>query len=233
MNRANLEWRRAATEFVVIVLGVLVALAIDQWNNDRLDRLQEIAIIERLIEDLETDLERIEFGLSRMPQKKEVLRSLAAAFAVDERPSHPLKFLQDVIAGSGYGWNQARAQRTTYEELVGSGRIGIIRNPDIRTLISSYYSFDFGLYSRIADRETQYPPLSYQLVPRDAEYELSSNLSPNQASQLVDAVYASELPRHTIAELNLAIFIDEEFSNFRERCLELTHALDAYLDDIN
>jgi hypothetical protein len=42
-------------EFVVILLGVLVALAADRWNQSRLESLTEGLYLERLADDLRAD----------------------------------------------------------------------------------------------------------------------------------------------------------------------------------
>ena len=234
MKVAIVNWRKAATEFVVIVFGVLAALAIDQWNNDRLDRLQERTIIERLLVDLQDDLVSIDLGLNDLPRKQDSLHQLDSVFATDGgSPGNSAKFLQDVISGAGYGWNQRRARRTTFEELVGAGRFSLIRDSDLRVRVSEYYAFDLSTHNRIDERETQYPHLSYQLVPRSSEYVLMSNLSPIAMAQIVDRVLESELRDHVTAELNLAVFMGEEFRVFRAAILELIDELEQYLERIS
>ena len=53
--RRSRPWARWAGEFVVIVIGVLVALALDQWASTRADRVSEGEYLAALIADLETD----------------------------------------------------------------------------------------------------------------------------------------------------------------------------------
>ena len=47
--------RKALLEFAVIVLGVLVALGVDQWNGSRQDRARETDYLGRLAADLRLD----------------------------------------------------------------------------------------------------------------------------------------------------------------------------------
>ena len=47
--------RRLLLEFVVIVLGVLVALAADRWAQDRADRDLEAAYVQRLTNEIRGD----------------------------------------------------------------------------------------------------------------------------------------------------------------------------------
>ena len=50
--------QRWAGEFVVIVLGILAALAVDSWSKDREDRQLEREYLSRIKDDLQWDLGR-------------------------------------------------------------------------------------------------------------------------------------------------------------------------------
>ena len=52
----RLNWRFLLGEFVVIVLGVLVALWVDQEQASRRDALLEVEYLESFLIDLDTDL---------------------------------------------------------------------------------------------------------------------------------------------------------------------------------
>ena len=44
------------SEFLIIVLGVLVALAVDNWNSNRMDLATERDYVERLAEEIKADI---------------------------------------------------------------------------------------------------------------------------------------------------------------------------------
>ncbi len=48
----KLDWPYAIGELIIVVAGVLIALAVDQWNSDRMARVEEGEIIEQLISSL-------------------------------------------------------------------------------------------------------------------------------------------------------------------------------------
>ena len=56
----RLDWKYAIGELLIVTLGVLVALYVDQWNTDRLLKLEEVDYIERLLEEAKFDLDSIE-----------------------------------------------------------------------------------------------------------------------------------------------------------------------------
>ena len=67
------NWPSAIGELFVIVVGVLIALAIDQWNADRLERLEEVDAISRILVDLQTDLVDFAFRLESVSAKEQSL----------------------------------------------------------------------------------------------------------------------------------------------------------------
>jgi hypothetical protein len=74
----KLNWGYAIGELIIVSVGVLIALAIDQCNSDRLDRVDEMLIIEGLISDLEFDRSTIDQGLGFLPEKEASLRRVYA-----------------------------------------------------------------------------------------------------------------------------------------------------------
>ena len=76
--------RFAAAQFIVIVAGVLVALAVDEWRQSRQDRDLELLYASRLRLDLQRDTSRFgDFERSVLATKAAVLMGLK------QRASHP------------------------------------------------------------------------------------------------------------------------------------------------
>ena len=50
----------ALGEIILVVVGILIALQIDSWNDDRLDRIQEQAYLESMLTDLREDVREID-----------------------------------------------------------------------------------------------------------------------------------------------------------------------------
>ena len=190
----KLNWSYAIGELLIVTMGVLIALAISEWNNDRLERAEEVLIVERLVSDLQSDLAAYQRGLDFLEQKEESLRRLHPdLMSADSRPNDLRQFLQDVIDSANYGWYQYRARRTTVDELLGSGKLGLIRNADLRAAVGEYYESEKGAHGRIDERETSYPRISYRVVLRANEYELDPSLDDEQIESLVAGVFESNL----------------------------------------
>jgi hypothetical protein len=227
----RLNWSYAVGELFIVTAGVLIALAVNEWNNHRLERAEEAVIVESLVSDLQSDLSAYQLGLDILDRKEESLRRIQSVLAsAQPRQTHPKELLEDVVDGANYGWNQHRAQRTTFDELVGSGKLGLIRDAEVREAIGDYYKLERATSDRINERETAYPRISYQLVPRTNESGLDPTLDRAQIELLAAAVVESTLREHLIAEINFARFVRERFTELQSMCSSLLMVLQNYLN---
>jgi len=149
---------RLAAEFAIIVLGVLVALGVDDWRSSQAELEREAYFITGLIEDLQADI--VDFRAAGANARARVA---AASFVIAElgarspvaswRPSigesapltpHPdaptpqdlTSALQQLAAVANFDFAAG-----TYEEILSTGSFGVIRSEAIRRGISQYYAF--------------------------------------------------------------------------------------------
>lgn len=134
----RLDWRHALGQFAIIVVGVLVALAADRWNQGRQDRQAEARYIGALVHDLEADTAAIAGALD-----------LVTAFVTDGR-----RVVQVLEGGDWAGTPEDLARaveyslylpfpdgfaRATFEDLQSTGNLGLIRSDSLRTTLTRYY----------------------------------------------------------------------------------------------
>ncbi len=235
-RRFKLDWSYAIGELFIVTLGVLVALAIGQWNSERLERAEEFDVLSRLVADVETDLAFFDLRLNAIDDKEASLLRVRTALSNGD-PADATEFLSDIIVGANFGWNQGLATRTTFDDLLGSGRLRVIADPDVRTLIAAYYALNNTSEIRIDERETAFPHISYQLAPRKhvtqkevgvSEIELEPGLGDEILNQLVKVAQQSSIDRHVIAEINLARFIRGITTELQTQARDLVTQLNEY-----
>ena len=130
---------RASGEFAVIVVGVLVALALEGWWQAREDRLRESAYLESIVAELDSYVEEMERSLlnhtsahSRLEKARGLLENGRHADNADE-------FIADLVAAST--WFPVMGVSTAvFDDLVSTGNIRLIRNDALRTSIIEAYS---------------------------------------------------------------------------------------------
>ena len=211
----------------------MIALGIDQWNSNRLDEAEEVVIINDLLVDLDYDRDRIELGLGFIPEKEANLwRVYTQLSSAGSALKNPAAFLGDIIEGSRYGWSQFIERRTTFDELLGSGRFNLIRDPELRAQIAAYYAYVDEVRDRIVERKTDYPNLSYKTAPRTDEFNLDPALTSEQVA-LLAARAAQLLPEESvIAEINFSRFTNDLLLTLEQARGELYDRLQNYLEAI-
>lgn len=238
-RKFKLDWHYAIGELVIVTLGVLVALAIQQWNENRLELEEEKEILDHLLIDLQEDFGRLEDQKTAVKEKEESLSRLRSVFSSGERPENLQEFLHDIIIGANYGWNQTEPRDTTYEEILSSGKFGLIRNATLRGAISDYQGLFNNLYIRADARETEFPHISYRLIPRSRESDRAGGvlgaekeISNEEIEQLVDTALSSEIRDYVIAERNLARFILRQSVEVLEQHSALTEQIQGYRESL-
>lgn len=234
------NWFAAALDFLVVVLGIFVALQVDNWNQNRIERVEEAGYVGRLLTEVRSDLRNFEFRLAAFEEKAASLSRVEATFEIGT-PDDAQRFLEDVIVGANFGWNQGLSERSTFDELVSSGNLDIIQDETLRLRIAQYYRTYEDAHLRIEERETPYPGLSYRLLPRaepdlDAgivsEVQLRAGLSEAETSQLVSRVLNSEIGDYLTAESNLASFMSAITLGLHSQARSLAEDLEQYQTEI-
>jgi hypothetical protein len=121
----------------VILIGVLGALAADQLVQDREDRGLESEYLERLRADAGYDREEIQFVLAVSRAGLEAVDSLLD-------PTFSERATDDALLGAALLAASARQldlSRGTWEELVASGRIALLKEPEVRLALADYARF--------------------------------------------------------------------------------------------
>lgn len=126
-------------EFVVVVLGVAVGLAVDAWREGRHDTAIEIGYLERLKDNLEADTaafgRAVEINSVRVPM---VGAFLAVADGTEPLPDDPSQFVGYLVASQHADFSGAR--RDTYDELISQGDLGRLSSRAVRAALADYYT---------------------------------------------------------------------------------------------
>lgn len=82
-DRLRKSITHAAGEILLLVLGILIALQIDNWNEDRKTRQEEIIILKEIQSNLELDLARINRNLSNLEDNLGSIKVIKAQLTGD------------------------------------------------------------------------------------------------------------------------------------------------------
>ena len=141
-RKLELNWRYAIGEFAIVVLGVLTALWVENWNSERKDRQLEAEYVVALLDDLSKD----EFALERnLTITEELVAYIQRTLEIMDGSFEPADAQEIVFAASNASrYTFAAQSRDTYDDLLSTGNLRIIEDDAVRSSISGYYSdWDF------------------------------------------------------------------------------------------
>jgi hypothetical protein len=134
----HIPWKRITVEGIAVVVSILLAFGIDAWWSERQERQAELEYLIALQKDfLETreSLDNQENDVSRLFDNVDQVLSVIADIQTTELPESFSK-----MVGDAYFIPRPVPITGTYEDMVNSGSIQLIRNDDLRVALAEFMS---------------------------------------------------------------------------------------------
>ena len=138
-NKTSKYFKYAIGEIVLVVIGILIALQINNWNENRIQRNQE----HKLLMSLKVDFLESEKRLKEtMKMQKNVIRTSAELIKIYEgkipRPSNDsIKFY---ISYGAESWYRPELLTGAYDGFISNGKLELISNSNLTKLLAEYFS---------------------------------------------------------------------------------------------
>jgi len=130
--------RYAIGEIVLVVIGILIALQINNWHNNNVEKRVEKEILNEILVNLETDIENIEIKKKEndlyLKHNQLVLDHLKNKTPLTDSLKHYYSYL--------YGFGNFQPMTVAYEDLKSRG-LNIIKNKTLRKKIAELYDYQY------------------------------------------------------------------------------------------
>ena len=162
------NWFAVTLDFFIVAMGVFIGIEVAGWNQARQDRQEERRYYGQLLVDLRSDLETFSQA-ERLANRYDD----AAQLVIDRlsgKASPQVSPGRMAIAIHRAGWVYIpHASRGTYDELVSTGNLGLLRNSQLKSEIAAYYrTFDQNRQwdSLLRDQQSDYWAETAGVLPR-------------------------------------------------------------------
>lgn len=138
-NKVAPYLRYAIGEIVLVVIGILIALQVNNWNETRVEQKKIKQYAKSLIEDLNGDIDMMTESQAQAQKKYDYIDSLRSYIVQTPYSELSNTFLYVVahdIMYKPYNWH-----RSTLNELKSSGGLSYITNDSLKKKIVAYESF--------------------------------------------------------------------------------------------
>lgn len=133
------DWGAVAMEIFIVVIGVIIALQVSNWNDDRKDASRGDEYLRRMQNELHGDIRQLgDISAFWAAVNTQGMAALAHAEHGTLLEGSAWKTLLAYYQASQI-WPY-RKDNTTFQEIRASGEFGLIRDQALRARISSHYA---------------------------------------------------------------------------------------------
>ena len=202
----------AVGEILLVVIGILIALQINNWNTNRLDRIAEKDYLTRISNDLSVDTVNFSWTINTLENKQESLGSLLELIHNDQLMSaDSATVIGYLFTGSLLSIGHPGIVSGTYEELKNTGGMINITNTQLRSALNDYYFLRDHQNDRIEKRREQsdYASEISGIIPAfrriDGEITYRSDLVSYE--EILDIIKSPQFVKTAVSEYNSGIFM--------------------------
>ena len=135
-NKAIKYTRYAIGEIVLVVIGILIALSINNWNEQRKMNLQEQELLEGLEIEFTINHNRLEKVIQVQQKSNESANKIMTYFNQDISDIPEVKF--DSLQSNIYNAWTFNPRKGLLNSVITSGQINLISNVELKNQLSSF-----------------------------------------------------------------------------------------------
>ena len=130
----------ALGEIVLVVIGILIALQINNWNEDRKAAKQENLYLKRLLSENKEDINTFSGNIYDLEKGIETIEKLSVALNATETPNQELIKAANDFFGFGSIYPVFSSSTSTFDDLSSTGNLKDIRNSELRDELVKHYA---------------------------------------------------------------------------------------------
>ena len=141
-NKTGKYFKYAIGEIILVVIGILIALSINNWNENLKSKKLETSYLKRIYKDLDNDLLQFESTIKLAQERNNRVLFLEQAIKDSQLVNKSSDYFVKSIVYANYTYRPAISNHS-FDELKSSGRLALIKNEDLRVSIAKYYDLEF------------------------------------------------------------------------------------------
>lgn len=224
-NKVVKYTRYAIGEILLVVIGILIAVQINNWNTSKKDRQTEQQYLLDFVQDFRIDSTRLAYFTYAYPKKIEALLLARTNVLKTMEITDTLSFMDKI----GYGGVASKTlifeTRSTYKDIVSTGNLRLIRNKSLRQQILYYYMLGENTQNYLDNLKSDYANFMNSYLPFDSRGTFEPTLEEIQLA--FHAIRSNEFLRIANTELTYAYALRVRI----DRISELNQAVLKLIED--
>jgi len=149
-NKTGKYLKYAIGEIVLVVIGILIALQINNWNDQRLMRINEKSYLNEISINLIQDSLKLNEVLNFNTSKLKVIENMQGIFSTSYTNEERYEIFS-ANAGGYLNYGFFEPIKTAYSNMISAQSIDLIRDSNLKQMLSEYYEYDYkgGIQERL------------------------------------------------------------------------------------
>jgi len=135
-NKTGKYFKYAIGEIVLVMIGILLALAINNWNQDRLSDKQELKYLSNLKSELTNNLKQLK-TIDSIYSVWKTRNTLGISLLKRSTSIHQFKTIDSLVSTM---WMPFNVTNSTYNEMLNNGSFYSINNKNLKNSIYEHYN---------------------------------------------------------------------------------------------
>ena len=135
-NKAKNYFLYAIGEIILVVIGILIALQINSWDEQRIENDEELELLVGLKDEFQNNLDGLNLSITINNKVTKACVSLTQIIRSNSIGNDP-ELIDDLLVRIGT-FNSFDAQTGVSGEIVNSGKLTILKNDALRTQIVNW-----------------------------------------------------------------------------------------------
>ena len=191
--------RYAIGEILLVMVGILLALQVNNWNNVRSERALEVKYLRGIKADLQVDLINLKTFID---DKERKFLSAAELLEMDTPQTITELDALDSIIWNVFGWVRYDQSTNTLDELIGSGNLSLLKNDSIKKMIQNIKQSNISIQGSVEHMRREY---DYYLYDRSAALrEMTPVIDISESVK-----HRKRIKKSNIDEAELKVFIEQ------------------------
>ncbi len=227
-NKTGKYLKYAIGEIILVVIGILIALQINNANENRKNSNKELEYLTNIKEEIKQDSLNLGYGWFRNYSKKiNSLKRTKDYILGTYIPKDTIQFINDAGYGGIYSRASFNGTSKIYKELLNTGNLSLISNIDIKNQIIEYYErqeFTINYANNIRTEYATYANSFKPFNPKSRDF-----INKLEIPRILAMIKTEECHSLLNQELAFAFAINSHLERAKSRSYNLHYNIEEFL----